>query len=88
VTGSDPVWKIHTLTSPVKLEQGQHLFAAVDVPVTGGKSACVQVCSDQAGVGDKSFISINESSAPFTWQSFAELKWPGELSISAIGFEG
>jgi hypothetical protein len=84
-SSKDPLWALHGLDTPVKLQSGEHLYVLVEVMPDGAQSLCVQGCADNA-TGETSFIDVDSDQPPYEWKSFKEMKWDGDLTIAAMGF--
>jgi hypothetical protein len=81
-------WLVHSLSSPIRLTSGQALYAGLLVAydAQNDTSLCPQVCADSGYSGADSFSNHVSSQLPYSWTSFEDAGWPGELTISALGF--
>ncbi len=69
---------------PLRLEQGEHLFVAVQLVGVHPDVLCVHVNDDDAYEGDRSYWSGN-TAAPYGWVRLDSLGLPGSLLYTAYG---
>lgn len=69
---------------PIRLEMGEHLFVAVQLPGSHPDVLCVQVNDQDAYEGNRSYWS-GATEAPYAWVQLDSLGLPGSLLFTAYG---
>ena len=73
------------LATPVKLQNGEHLYIAVEMASgTGGKAVCMDVC-DNNGIKDRNYWS-NATKAPYKWATLDSFGMKVNAMIEALGY--
>ena len=73
-----------TLSEPLLLKEGQHIFVAVKMPYHGPDALCLLICMDDLPHDDANYWS-NADAPPYAWMAFESAGIPGNIILSAYG---
>lgn len=73
------------VSPPVTLEQGEHLFVAIEMVADGAERLCVVTCSGPAAAEDRNYWS-NATAPPYPWATLASFDLDFNYDITAEGY--
>jgi hypothetical protein len=77
----------HPLDEPIVLEEGQHLYVAVEMvrEAFTGNILCVSACDNEAAEADRNYWS-NAATPPYSWATLSSFGINVNAELFALGF--